>query len=345
MILLLVIVILIVFGIRKRNTDVDYMRYNQTMVIRGIFIAIIFLSHLRQYLVFSSTLDILICQILSMIGQLMVVVFFFYSGYGILLSYRNKENYDKSFFVNRLFKTWLHFVVAVLLYLLIDIIVGIPYSIKEILLSFVGWESIGNSNWFVFDILLLYSFVLVAFLLLGRHKKENKKLTDAVYIIEIVSVLTGVMIIILMFVKQFWWFDTLLCFPFGMVFCLLKDKIDSLMRNPLIWFFAGCSLVGVFIVCYMVNNLFFYYICGCALCLLICWFTFRFSINSPVLLWLGKYSFYIYLYMRIPMICLTCFGIDEYVYLFSLGCLIFTIILAYIMEKLQKRIDAFVIKG
>ena len=37
MLLLLVIVILIVFGIRKQNTDVDYMSYNQTMVIRGAF--------------------------------------------------------------------------------------------------------------------------------------------------------------------------------------------------------------------------------------------------------------------------------------------------------------------
>ena len=36
-------------------------------------------------------------------------------------------------------------------------------SLSRILLSLIGWKSIGNSNWYMFDILLLYVLTYVAF--------------------------------------------------------------------------------------------------------------------------------------------------------------------------------------
>lgn len=93
----------------------------------------------------------------------MVAMFMFYSGYGVMESIRSKGmNYVHSMPKKRILSTWIHFAFIVALYVLLTVAIGNEITLKQLLLSFIGWDSVGNSNWYIFDILCLYlmSFVL-----------------------------------------------------------------------------------------------------------------------------------------------------------------------------------------
>lgn len=105
-----------IWGLGIRHNNGDYLAKEQATSIRGIFALIIFFSHIKQYLVFERGIDLAYATILGYIGQLMVVIFFFYSGYGIALSFDKKKGYERGFIKNRIFQTYIHFATAVLTY-------------------------------------------------------------------------------------------------------------------------------------------------------------------------------------------------------------------------------------
>lgn len=333
-IFLIILLIICLWGLKKRKNE-DYLSKEQTGNIRGIFAMIIFFSHLKQYLVLNTGLDSLYSTVLGYIGQLMVVIFFFYSGYGIVLSFDNRPDYFRTFPKNRILKTWFHFVVAVSVYLAIDFILSINYPISTILMSYIGWDAIGNSNWFIFDTLILYIGCLLSFLFVNRYTKKNRVLLFTI----VTTLMTAVMILGLRAFKPSWWYDTLLGFPAGMYYYLYKNKIDYFLDNKIrYWLFALATII-VFVVSYLINNALSYNIAAIAFCLIICLITFKIQVGNKILDWLGKYSFYIYIYMRLPMLVLQHFGFDKHIYLFSGLSLVITLILAGGFGKIQNTLD------
>lgn len=107
---LLVVVLAIVcfYGLRfSWAGHADYIDRGQTDSIKGIFAIIILYSHMRWGIIPppSGSYDRLFIFMLNFLGQLMVVMFLLYSGYGIMESLkRNKEKYIKTFFTHRLVK-------------------------------------------------------------------------------------------------------------------------------------------------------------------------------------------------------------------------------------------------
>lgn len=164
---LLVVVLAIVcfYGLRfSWAGHADYIDRGQTDSIKGIFAIIILYSHMRWGIIPppSGSYDRLFIFMLNFLGQLMVVMFLLYSGYGIMESLkRNKEKYIKTFFTHRLVKVWLMFAIAVSLFCILNFVLDRSYPVNNYILCWIGWESVGNSNWFVFDILLLYAITTV----------------------------------------------------------------------------------------------------------------------------------------------------------------------------------------
>lgn len=139
------------------------MSKDKSSSIKGIFILLVFFSHFNSCVSFTSSFDTVYVRVISLIGQAMVAMFMFYSGYGVMESIRSKGmNYVHSMPKKRIFSTWIHFAFIVALYVLLTVAIGNEITLKQLLLSFIGWDSVGNSNWYIFDILCLYlmSFVL-----------------------------------------------------------------------------------------------------------------------------------------------------------------------------------------
>ncbi len=68
----------------------DYMAKETTGAVNGLFTLLVFLSHASSYLSLDGPVDAPYLSFRNYLGQLIVVPFLFYSGYGILESIKSK---------------------------------------------------------------------------------------------------------------------------------------------------------------------------------------------------------------------------------------------------------------
>lgn len=326
------------FSFKSFNTK-EYMSMDSTNAVRGVFIMLIFLSHLMQYYVYTQELDVLGGNISKHLGQMIVVMFMFYSGYGIGESVKRKgSSYIKSFPVNRVLKTWLHFAIGIFIYFILSLILGIKYPASRIALAFIGWTSIGNSNWYIFAVVILYIITWVAFMIF----RKNEKAAAAV-----VTALTVVYIVVMYFVKEYWWFDTVLCYAAGLWYSLLKVHIEKVLAKYNIvwlvvtvasavgwWFSHTCRTVPAMRILEAV--LFALFVVALSL---------KVSLRSKPLIWLGKHTFEIYILMRIPMKLIGIWGLSGYnLYLYFAATLAATVALSFLFSKLLSGVDKLVFR-
>lgn len=155
------------FQTNVNEYNVDYLYKDQCNSIKGIFILVVFLRHIIQYAdetSLNTEWDKAGLYLNDIIGQLLVALFLFYSGYGVLESIKKKgEEYIDLMPKKRILTTLLNFDVAVALFIITDILLGIDISISQTLLSFTTWDSVGNSNWYIFCIILCYLLTFLLF--------------------------------------------------------------------------------------------------------------------------------------------------------------------------------------
>ena len=212
--ILLFILLICLYQI-KFTKDSDYMEKEKTTSIKGIFVLLIFLSHIAQYATFNGKIDSIYIIIKKHLDQLIVTMFLFYSGYGIMESIKRKGiDYIKGLPKKRILKVLFEFDVAVVIFFILGTILGERFGKLQILLSLVGWDSLGNSNWFIFAILIIYICTYLSFMVF------NKKYIGGAILITIFSV--GYIYVMKHF-KQFYWFNTILCYPLGIWFSLYRD--------------------------------------------------------------------------------------------------------------------------
>ncbi len=315
----------------------DYMSIPATNSIKGIFAVIILFSHLRSYISLTPNFGNRIFVIfLKILGQLMVTMFFFYSGFGIIESFKKKENYHKGFLKKRVLKTLVHFDIAVLLFLTVGLLIGKTYPWQNYAFCWIGWESIGNSNWFIFVILALY---VITFLSMNFANIKGQRSVKV--LIASVSVLSFVLWVPLFLLKGSIWCNTLLCYPLGMMFSLVKPKLDDIVNRKKYSYYVITGLLAVlFAGLYLVKaNVVVYSIVACLFVLFVTMITVKVKIDNKILRWLGKYSFSIYILQRLPMIIFRHIGLSENVMVFSLLSIISTLLLAVGFQKLTDLID------
>lgn len=149
------IVALACFGLCKRDTlSLDSaLEVTQTNVVKGVFILLVFLSHIQPYIIESgykfNGIDEKILSWLNW-GQSIVIMFLFYSGYGIHQQIqKHGEEYVRRIPLHRILNTLPNFDIAVMAFLVLALIMRTPLTVGKTLLAFTGWESLGNSNWYI----------------------------------------------------------------------------------------------------------------------------------------------------------------------------------------------------
>lgn len=76
-----------------KNSNNDYLSKDNSNCIKGIFVLIVFYSHLATYFEPLYSKDFLMLNFRNFLGQLMVAPFLFYSGYGVYESIKKKKNH------------------------------------------------------------------------------------------------------------------------------------------------------------------------------------------------------------------------------------------------------------
>lgn len=289
----------------------------QTTCINGIFVLFVFLSHFGQYE------NMPLNWLLLGLGQLMVAPFLFYSGYGIMEQIQRRGvAYIDGMPRKRILKFYIHFCMALCIYLVLSFLLGKEYSFVRIVLSFTALSSIGNSNWYVFAILAMYSIVYISFKQFKKHSMTSCVLFTILYIVmmDIIK-------------DQAWWYNIILCFPAGMILSKYKDRVCSIIRKPVFFVF----MITLALILYIFHlDIFAYEIISIAFCFLIVDVCAYKKIKNDLFHFLGQYVFEIYILQRISMNIFDRY-LNNWIYL--IVCILVTFVLAYNFKKLETKVD------
>lgn len=331
------------------NYITDYMSIDKTNAIKGIFIAIVFFSHFNGYVEFTNAYDEKYAYLMSEFGQRMVTLFLFYSGYGVMESIKKKGMpYIHKIPKTRVLATYFRFDIALLFYFALKFMANIHYHIspKHLALTIIGWDSIGNSNWYIFVIIVLYVFTFIAFEIF-RDKLNYIPSVILVTFITFVYVSLHLYFAIkyphgVIHDHGSRWYNTAICYPLGMIYSVMKPWLDKIINKHIaIWTLLLAGLVAVEIASYNIyddiSNKYIrfadYSVEVVAFVGITVLFTMHASLNNFVLRFLGKHLFGIYIMMRVPMIFFSSFiNISEHIYIYFFVCLVCTIPLAYMLD-------------
>lgn len=313
----------------------DYHSPKKTNALKGIFVLFVFASHGQNYLDLSGW-DVLAFRPVDYVGQLMVAPFLFWSGFGIMESIRRKgTDYVRGLPKNRCLKTLLHFDCGVLLFLGVRLLIKKPVTLSKLLLAFLGWESIGNSNWFVFAIVLLYLITTASFLLIRRDPYAAAAGT---------TVLTVAAVAVLSFFKEAHWYNTMLCYCLGMWYSLLRKQVEAVVmrREAGYVFWLLMALAGFLTMRQLQYRVpFGMSLHGMFFMILLVFLSMKIAPDNRFLQYLGDYVFEIYILQRIPMRLMRSFRIARGMpVVFMLLSFAATCVLAYLFRKAMKKLDS-----
>ncbi len=320
-------VCVLLFGARVRPRlafDPAYVSRERTSALNGFFVLLVFLSHAVTYVQPGGAADTAYLFVKSQLDQLVVAPFLFFSGYGILCSFCSKgQAYLRRFPLHRFGKVLLQSELAVLLFLLTDLCLKKQYPLRRVLLSFTFWESIGNSNWYLFVVLALYLLVFVSFLLFrGRPVQATVLMT----------LLSAALVFALRFAgKDPWWYNTLLLFPLGMWFALCMPRLECLLfANTLRTVLALLGCAVLFAAMHVLRGRGFVFYELWAACFMACVVLVmsRVHFENALLRFFGRHVFSFFILQRIPMIVFSSLGLAQHRYLFVALCFAATVLLS-----------------
>lgn len=354
--ILLVLIVFILAGLvsaragAERDREPVYLSRECTSLVNGVFIWLVFLRHFSQY---HPSLDAVDAWLLAhdCLGQLIVAPFFFFSGWGIMSSLQSKGKvYLRQLVQSRFPGLWVKFAIAVLLFAMLQCLLGVEYPWQRVLISLTGWESVGNSNWFIVMTLLLYLLVAIAFVMTPSQKPWLG--------ISAVVLLVGATVYIFSMLKPPYWYNTLLCFPAGMVWRLLCKMLNdnvlrweglcSLVCLPAGWWLhmhgggiaKGVPLLTVWCGNMLVNAGAVLFALGVALLTgSISLAAPRLSVFGRILAWCGGPAlFYLYIYQRIPMLVGAHYGLNiQMGELYAAVCVAGTVLIAWLCNRLSEK--------
>lgn len=350
------IVLLVLFAIMLRDMkcqpansfDKEYLSPKKCTYVKGFFTILILLSHYTTYIYPKGTYDGFYNLFRKHVCQGVVAMFLFYSGYGIMCSICKKGPvYIKSIVIKRFPQTFLSFEMAVALYFILQTVKGKRYSLMGLLHGFSGWGWFGNSNWYIFVTLSLYLFTALAFIPFCL-KRNKATLWGGVVLFTLMTM--AYMLWLREMGKRPEWINSMLCFPAGMWYCLLKDKIEKILFHSFPAYLAVllCAIAlyaytyqnrGPYSPCELKNySLWILTFTGCVLL-----FSMKVSFESPLLKWFGEHVFSIYILQRLPMIILYETGLmKQYYYEGLIFTIIATVLLAIGFEKVRDKAFSYI---
>lgn len=319
----------------------DYLSPQTTTAVNGIFTLVVFLRHIQQYFKLEGTWDILYKIVDSHLGQMVVATFLFYSGYGIMESIRKKGfPYIRELPAKRFLRVLVNFVLAVLLFVLVQFVFRQQtFPIKQILLSFVAWASVGNSNWYIFVTLVLYLLLFVSFYPLRWWTGKGAFYVGAAMFTALTMLFVYSQIKL---GRPPYTYNTAILFPCGCWWSLLRKRFENVIfynsNTYVCCLAAGICLYAVTLM-HRGGGIEWYSLWAGAFMMFCLLITMKVQFHNGLLEWIGNHVFEIYILQRLPMIVLTHYGLQEkHKYLFVLISFAITLVLATAFHSLTERL-------
>ena len=322
---------------RRDGIAAYYISRDGTNAVRGVFILLILSMHFTQYV--SASADPAVTAFWAVrrfFDQLAVCMFLFYSGYGVALSFAEKgEGYRKSFLQKRMLPTLMAYDVSVLLFILIECTVGEGCSFGYCLRALLAWESMGNDNWYIFVILGLYGISWLSACVQVRCFGK----ISAAWMIGGVTLGTAAFALFLSAAgRREFWYNTIVCFPFGVLFCYVRSRAERALEKPLPYWVSLFAVLGLFLLLngtLRQRHVLLYMLTALSFAALVLLVTMKLSVRNRLLILAGEHLNALFLVHRIPMRLLgEIRAVRERVYLYFALSVACAIGCAWLFEKL-----------
>lgn len=324
-----IIVILAVYGmkIRKDGFFEDYISYRNIQPMKGIFILLVFISHFVQYMTLKGPWDVSYFEVRRFLGQLVVVPFLFYSGYGVAESVGKKgRQYVTAMPKNRILKVLFQFDLVVIVYAIQRRVLVNDVGMKRFLLALIGWESVGNSNWYIFAVVCLYLITWLAYLLFSRNKYAAA---------AAVTVLSVAYMVILKPVRDPHWYNTILAYSAGIWYSSYREKLEKILFSSE-WIYGLC-LAGVIAGIHYLrphwSSLIIYETVSVLFALACVLISMKVQITNRFLHYCGEHLFSLFILQRLPMIALNNSPVEKEPMVYFALCFVLTLLMSAAFDK------------
>ena len=263
-------------------------------------------------------------------GILFVGIFFMLSGYGLIYSLQNKENYINYFLRKRFLKI---FIPAYIVYLIIVFInlsrFQIPFEVVEILKYVIGYHFAGM-NWYVVELIGIYIIFQIIYKYISIHYAN--------LIFLVISMLFTVIAFFIDLDNP--WYGSTLCFNIGLFYGEYKENINRYFQRKF-WIkniTCICILLLGILGFFLWDNTFLGNVLFRNLASIF-WVFWLISIlqkvnfSSKLCGFLGEFSYEIYLIHPVVILLLSNF---IHPLIFSILCIVITIAVAWMFHKLLK---------
>lgn len=230
-----IIAAILLFGFKKAKKgefNEEWNSFSQTKAIQGLMALCIVCHHTAQqtcvnWLPSGNIVNGL--NVFSDTGFLFVGVFFFWSGYGLFKSFKNKQKYLSGFISKRVVPVLVPYVIVCFLFTLERIFVfkeKMPLWFK--ITNFTGITIGYYFGWYIQAIVVFYLVFYFAF-------KYSRYDFDA-----ILYVFAGVLLWVVAgliidhndyFMRGQWWYNSTMLFPFGVLFAKNESKIIEFLKK------------------------------------------------------------------------------------------------------------------
>ena len=271
----------------------DYIDLKNTFSIKGIFVWIIIFYHYSHY---EWRKKYIFEIIVDYVGQKMVSMFLFYSGYGIYESVKKKGNkYAKSLLIKSLI-ILIKSELIILIFGLRCIIYRKEVSLKKFILTIFFKTSIGNSYWFAYTIILYYFYAYLSFVFI-KNKKYN---FVGIIIISVICYAHGYFTYFYYLQKSIS-IDNTLPFILGFIYSLVRNFTDKYIMKYDFSYFATYILISLIYYYFYIHkeeNIFMRIFLNGTFSILVILTTMKMRFDNEILKFLNVHSYSIYLLQK-----------------------------------------------
>lgn len=234
----------------KGEIHEDFLSLKQSKILQGIAAMGIIFHHLSQQITTYGNVWKGPITIFSSMGILFTTIFFFCSGYGLMVSMKEKPDYLKGFIRKRIPAVGIPFMISNVIYLvLVAMYFGYVNSVIESLICLFGFRLVNTNTWFLVEILILY----MVFYFTHRFIRNSR---------TALTIMSGIVICMIIgsmllchdnsemggrwFMGE-WWYNTTIFFLLGMYAAKYYDKLLAFAKKHYKW------LLPVTIVLFLVT--------------------------------------------------------------------------------------------
>lgn len=232
---------ILVWGCKKAKKGTfheDFLSYPVIKGVQGFAALAVILHHVTQEVTqygryYKGAINVFVDA-----GVLFTGLFFFCSGYGLIVSMKEKEDYLQGFLKKRLPAVLVPFFVCNLLFILVNLLLGRQVPPLELLLYLSGIVMWNDQMWFIVELAVLYVIFYFSFRKSKSDAAGLKKMAVCIAVMNVVSLLLGHDGLSetkgLWFFGE-WWYNTTWLFFIGMAVAMNYEKVIGFAKKHYKW--------------------------------------------------------------------------------------------------------------